>query len=117
MRHMDVYMEQEEKYTEAVMASLGAERLQLKLQTEMAARMASDLCSPPVRWGPWIYYRRVEEGKQYPILCRRSASLNEEFVSYSAPSAGFDFNAGKRIEQKLLDYNLEADRFGGSKAV
>ncbi|CAA6657766.1 unnamed protein product [Spirodela intermedia] len=113
MRHMDVYMEQEEKYTEAVMASLGAERLQLKLQTEMAARMASDLCSPPVRWGPWIYYRRIEEGKQYPILCRRSASLNEEFVSYSAPSAGFDFNAGKRIEQNLLDYNLEADRFGG----
>ncbi|MQL87036.1 hypothetical protein Taro_019571 [Colocasia esculenta] len=113
MRHMDVYMEQEEKYTEAVMMSLGADRLQLKLQSEMAARMATDLCSPPVQWGPWLYYRRVEEGKQYPVLCRRSASMNKEFISYSAPSAGFDFNAGKRIEQKLLDYNREAERFGG----
>ncbi|KAK9129655.1 hypothetical protein Sjap_010142 [Stephania japonica] len=60
-----------------------------------------------------LYYRRVEEGKQYPVLCRRSAKLNEEFVSFNSPSVGFDFTAGKRIEQKLLDYNQEAERFGG----
>ncbi|XP_078430569.1 prolyl oligopeptidase family protein isoform X2 [Wolffia australiana] len=113
-RHMDAYMEQEEQYTDDVMASLGAERLLLKLQSEMAVRLASDVCTPPVRWGPWIYYTRVEEGKQYPILCRQSASVNEEFVSYNDPSAGFDYNAGRRIEQKLLDYNAEADRFGVS---
>ncbi|KAK9134811.1 hypothetical protein Syun_014141 [Stephania yunnanensis] len=51
--------------------------------------------------------------KRYPVLCRRSADLNEEFVSFNSPSAGFDFMAGKRIEQKLLDYNQEAERFGG----
>ncbi|OVA10529.1 Peptidase S9 [Macleaya cordata] len=111
MRHMDVYMEQEEKYTEAVMSE--TDRLQRKLQSEMAIRMTSDLSTPPVRWGPWLYYRRVEEGKQYPVLCRRSVNLNEEFISYSSPAAGFDFTAGKRIEQKLLDYNQEAERFGG----
>ncbi|XP_062154161.1 uncharacterized protein LOC133862386 isoform X2 [Alnus glutinosa] len=60
-----------------------------------------------------LYYRRVEEGKQYPVLCRRLASLNEEFISHKSPSAGFDFTSGKRIEQKLLDYNQEAERFGG----
>lgn len=60
-----------------------------------------------------LYYRRVEEGKQYPVLCRRLASLNEEFISHKSPSAGFDFISGKRIEQKLLDYNQEAERFGG----
>ncbi|XAR73939.1 Oligopeptidase B [Bertholletia excelsa] len=60
-----------------------------------------------------LYYRRVEEGKQYPVLCRRLASLNEEFISHKSPSAGFDFASGKRIEQKLLDYNQEAERFGG----
>ncbi|XP_038971658.1 protease 2 isoform X2 [Phoenix dactylifera] len=113
MRHMDVYIEQEEKYTEAVMVAAGADRLQRKLQIEMAPRMASDLCTPPVRWGPWLYYRRVEEGKPYPVLCRRLASLHEEFISYNEPSAGFDYNSGKRIEQKLLDYNQEAERFGG----
>ncbi|XP_031107821.1 uncharacterized protein LOC116012429 isoform X2 [Ipomoea triloba] len=60
-----------------------------------------------------LYYRRVEEGKQYPVLCRRLVSTNEEFISHKSPSAGFDFTSGKRIEQKLLDYNQEAERFGG----
>lgn len=40
-------------------------------------------------------------------------SLNEEFISHKSPSAGFDFASGKRIEQKLLDLNQEAGRFGG----
>ncbi|KAL6572892.1 hypothetical protein OROHE_002368 [Orobanche hederae] len=111
MRHMDVYMEQEEKYTEAVMSD--TERLQSKLQSEIASRLAADLSTPPVRWGPWLYYRRVEEGKQYPVLCRRLASLNQEFISNKSPSAGFDFTSGRKIEQKLLDYNQEAERFGG----
>lgn len=111
MRHMEVYIEQEEKYTEAVMSD--TQRLQSKLQTEFASRMASELSTPPVRWGPWLYYRRVEEGKQYPVLCRRSSTLNEEFISNKSSSAGFDFTSGKKIEQKLLDYNQEAERFGG----
>lgn len=51
MRHMDVYMEQEEKYTEAVMS--GTERLQSKLQSEMASRLAFELSTPPLRCGPW----------------------------------------------------------------
>ncbi|GAB4848923.1 hypothetical protein Ancab_003735 [Ancistrocladus abbreviatus] len=111
MRHMDMYMEQEEKYTEAVMSD--TERLQSKLQSEMASRMAFDLSTAPVRWGPWLYYRRVEEGKQFPVLCRRLASLHEEFISHKHPSSGFDFTSGRRIEQKLIDYNEEAERFGG----
>lgn len=111
MRHMDMYMESEEKYTEAVISD--TDRLQAKLQSEMASRLNFDLSTPPLRWGPWLYYRRVEEGKQYPVLCRRLASLNEEFISQKSPDAGFDFTSGKRIEQKLLDYNQEAERFGG----
>ncbi|XP_051115940.1 uncharacterized protein LOC127241094 [Andrographis paniculata] len=111
MRHMDVYMEQEEKYTEAVM--FDTERLQSKLQSEMAPRLAAELSTPPFRWGPWLYYRRVEEGKQYPVLCRRLASLHEEFISNKSPSSGFDFTSGKKIEQKLLDYNQEAESLGG----
>ncbi|CAN6449371.1 unnamed protein product [Victoria cruziana] len=111
MRHMDVYMEQEEKYTEAVMSE--TVRIQRKLQREMGSRMGAELSTPPVRFGPWLYYRRVEQGKQYPVLCRRLASLNEEIMSYKSPSAGFDFISGKKIEQKLLDYNEEAERYGG----
>lgn len=55
----------------------------------------------------------MEEGKQYPVLCRRLASLNDEFISHKSPTAGFDFTSGKRIEQTLIDYNQEAERFGG----
>ena len=51
MRHMDMYMEQEDKYTEAVM--YGTDRLQSKLQSEMASRFAFDLSTPPLRFGPW----------------------------------------------------------------
>lgn len=47
------------------------------------------------------------------MLCRRLASLHDEFISHKSPAAGFDFTSGKRIEQKLLDYNQEAERFGG----
>ncbi|EPS68394.1 hypothetical protein M569_06374 [Genlisea aurea] len=111
MRHMDVYLEQEEKYAEAVMYD--SERLLAKLQGEMSSRLAAQLSTPALRWGPWLYYRRVEEGKQYPVLCRRMASLHEELISNKSPSAGFDFISGKKIEQKLIDYNLEAERFGG----
>lgn len=52
MRHMDVYMEQEEKYTEAVMSD--TLKLQRKLQSEMAGRMVNQLCTPPLRWGPCL---------------------------------------------------------------
>lgn len=113
MRHMEVHLDKEDEYTAEVMAS--SLRLQDKLQSEMSVRMASDLCSPPVKWGPWLYYRRMEDGKEYPILCRRSARLHEEFVTHSTPDGGFDFDSGKRIEQKLLDYNRESERFGGVK--
>ncbi|KAK1293278.1 hypothetical protein QJS10_CPB17g02547 [Acorus calamus] len=112
MRHMNVLMEAERRYTGAVMD--GSDRLQRKLLSELSGRMLADLCTPPVRWGPWLYYRRVEEGKEYPVLCRRSALLNEEFVSYSTRSTGFDYVSGRKIEQRLLDYNREAERFGGS---
>ncbi|KAL3813572.1 hypothetical protein ACJIZ3_014840 [Penstemon smallii] len=111
MRHMDVYMEQEEKYTEAVMSE--TERLQSKLQAEMASRLAAEVSTPPLHWGPWLYYRRVEEGKQYPVLCRRLASLHEELMSFKSPSAGFDYISGKKLDQILLDHNQEAERFGG----
>ncbi|KAI3782163.1 hypothetical protein L2E82_12197 [Cichorium intybus] len=49
MRHMDVYMEQEEKYTEAVLSD--TDRLQSKLQLEMPSCMSSQFSTPPFRWG------------------------------------------------------------------
>ncbi|KAI3700119.1 hypothetical protein L2E82_44736 [Cichorium intybus] len=122
MHHMDVYMVQEDKYTEVVLSD--TDRFQSKLQSEMASRMSSQLSTPPFHWAPGIfkfhlsvefrlYYRRVEEGKQYPVLCRRLATLKDELISHKSPTAGFDFISGKGIEQKLMDYSQEAERFRG----
>ncbi|GAB2217184.1 hypothetical protein Droror1_Dr00000353 [Drosera rotundifolia] len=88
------------------------ERLQSKLLSEMASRLASDLSTPALKWGPWLYYRRVKERKQFLVLCWRLASLNEEFISNKLPSGGFYFASGKKIEQVLVDYNKEAERLG-----
>ncbi|KAK9052861.1 hypothetical protein SSX86_029491 [Deinandra increscens subsp. villosa] len=52
-------------------------------------------------------------GKQYHVFCRRLAGLNDEFISHKSPTAGFDLTFGKRIEQKLIDYNQETERFAG----
>lgn len=64
-----------------------------------------------------LYYRRVEEGKQYPVLCRRLATLKDELISHKSPTAGFDFISGKGIEQKLMDYSQEAERFRGNPSI
>ncbi|KAH9311848.1 hypothetical protein KI387_026883, partial [Taxus chinensis] len=111
MRHMAMYMEQEDKYTEAVMSDTC--KLQHRLHFEMASRMYNDLCSPPIRWGPWLYYKRVAEGKAYPLLCRRLASANQEFSWNNTAASGFDFKTGQKIEQKLLDFNEVAEQSGG----
>lgn len=72
MRHMDIYMEQEEKYTEAVMSD--TEKLQSKLQSEMASRLHFDLSTSPIRWGPWWMLLTVgciikELKRESSILC------------------------------------------------
>ena len=51
------------------------------------------------------------------MLCRRLASLDDDFISHKYPPAGFDFRTGQTIEQKLVDYNQEAERFGGTAFI
>ena len=41
----------------------------------MLARIKQTDLSVPVRRGDWFYYARTEEGKQYPIQCRRKGSM------------------------------------------
>lgn len=77
MRHMDVYMEQEEKYTEAVMSD--TEKLQSKLQSEMAPRMQFDLSTPPIRWGPWC----VSTNSSICLACEKKKI--EEDVNLNNP--------------------------------
>jgi oligopeptidase B len=67
------YLEAENRYTEAVMKD--TEGLQAKLYAEMVGRIQETDQSVPVRRGDYYYYTRTEQGKQYPIYCRKRGSL------------------------------------------
>jgi oligopeptidase B len=49
--------------------------LQEQLFAEMKARIKEDDSTVPEKRGGYFYYARNEEGKQYPIFCRKKGSL------------------------------------------
>ncbi len=65
------YLEAENAYTDSVMAP--TKPLQEALYAEMLARIQQTDLSVPYRKGRFLYYTRTEEGRQYPIHCRRAA--------------------------------------------
>lgn len=62
------YLEQENAYTESVLAP--AKELRAALFTEMRGRIKEDDTSAKTPFRGWLYYSRTEKDKQYPILCR-----------------------------------------------
>lgn len=66
------YLEAENAYTQAMTSSLAP--FSAALYNEMLGRIKQTDLSVPVRRGAFVYYSRTEEGKQYPILCRRRDS-------------------------------------------
>ena len=61
-------------YAQAFMKA--AEALQQKLYDEMLSRIQQTDTQVPYRERGFFYYRRTEEGKQYPIYCRKKGSLD-----------------------------------------
>lgn len=106
------YIEAENNYTQAIMAHTSA--LQEELYHEMRGRIQEDDSTVPERIGDWYYYRRTEEGKQYPIYCRKHDSLDaaeEVLLDQNALAADHDFcDLGVyRISpnHKLLAYSVD----------
>ena len=91
------YLQAENAYTDEVLAPLNP--LRDELFEEMKARIKETDMSVPTRRGPWWYYTRTEEGKDYAIHCRRPARGPDEL-----PPAG---EPGDE-EQVLLDENALA---------
>jgi oligopeptidase B len=92
------YLEAENTYTEEQTAGLAG--LRGELFEEMKARIKETDMSVPARRGPWWYYTRTEEGRDYAIHCRRPAHGPDEL-----PPAG---EPGEE-EQVLLDENRLAE--------
>ena len=74
------HLQAENAYTDAVMKPTAP--LQEKLYNEMLSHIKQTDVNVPYRWGNFFYYTRTEEGKQYPIFCRKRGNLEapEEIV-------------------------------------
>ena len=70
------YLEAENRYTEAMMQH--TTDFQEQLYQELLARIKETDLSVPEKMGDYYYYTRTEEGKQYPIYCRKKGSLEAE---------------------------------------
>ncbi|KAK8470713.1 hypothetical protein PHAVU_003G037801 [Phaseolus vulgaris] len=84
-------------------------KLRSVLSSEMKARLPPTVSTPPERWGPWMYYQYIPEGKEYPVLCRRlemekTGWLKNIFLHYG-------MTRSKR-EEILLDWNELAEKYG-----
>ena len=92
------YLEAENSYTDQETERLAG--LRTELFEEMKARIKETDMSVPARRGPWWYYSRTEEGKDYAIHCRRPARSRDELPPAGEPGGE---------EQILLDENQLAE--------
>jgi oligopeptidase B len=67
------YLKSENAYTDALTKDL--KPFEDALYTEMLGRIKQTDLSVPSRNDGYFYYSRTEEGKQYPIQCRRKGSM------------------------------------------
>ena len=85
------YLEAENAYTEAALASTAA--LQQELFEEMKARLKPDDSSVPTPDGPFTYYSTFVSGGQYPRLCRqpREGGAEEILLDGNAEAEGHSY--------------------------
>jgi oligopeptidase B len=95
------HLRAENAHTEVATAHTSA--LQEALYDEIVARIEETDLSVPSRKGPWSYYHRTEEGRQYGIHCRRPAAGAgaEELPAPGSPPPA--------DEQVILDENVLAE--------
>ena len=103
------YLNSENDYTEKVMAH--TTDVQEELYEEIVGRIKQNDESVPYFKNDYWYYTRYEEGKEYPIYCRKKSSLdNEEEVMLDANALAEGhayYNASGLIvspDNKLLAY-------------
>jgi len=86
------HLEAENAHAEAAMAH--TEDLQQTLYDEMLGRLKQTDLSVPVKDGGYFYYSRTEEGKDYPIYCRRAGSMEapeEVYLDVNEAAEGFEY--------------------------
>lgn len=99
------YLEEENEYTEAMMAH--TEKLQELLFEEFKGRIKQTDMSVPYKRDDHFYYTRMEDGKEYPIYCRKKGSLDsteEIMLDGNELAEGHEFFA---VGQRAVSYNQD----------
>ncbi len=106
------YLKAENEYTQAVLKP--AEALQEKLYNEIIGRIKQTDLSVPYRSEGYYYYTRVEEGKDYPVYCRKKGSLEgaeEVLLNVNEMSQGHSYYSvgGLAVssDNMLLSYGVD----------
>ncbi|GAC1651502.1 MAG: oligopeptidase B [Gemmatimonadaceae bacterium] len=114
------YLKAENAYTEAQTAHL--QPLRDQLYHEFLSRMKQTDVQVPEPYGPYLYYTRTVEGKQYPIFARKrgSESAPEEILLDRNERAGGDKFYATGATEISPDHRLLAvieDRSGSEHFV
>jgi oligopeptidase B len=106
------YLQEENDYLKAMMKP--TEALQETLFNEIVGRIKQTDMSVPYRTRGYYYYTRFEEGKEYPVYCRKKGSLEaaEEIllnVNEMAAGAGYFQVAGLTVspDNGLIAYGID----------
>jgi oligopeptidase B len=110
------YLEAENAYTDAILQP--TESFQEALYQEMLGRILQTDLSVPYRLRGYLYFTCTEEGKQYPIHCRRvdaSGSLDEMLLDLNRLAEGHSFLGlgafDVSSDNQLLAYALDITGF------
>lgn len=106
------YLEAENAFTKGMMAH--TEGLQEKLFSEIVGRIKQTDISVPYLDNGYYYYTRYEEGKEYPLYCRKKGSLDapeEIMLNVNEMAEGFPYYAVGGLEisddNRLLAYSVD----------
>jgi oligopeptidase B len=93
------YLEAENTYTDQIMAATQA--LQDELYEELKNRVQPDESTAPALDNGFYYYKRYEDGLEYPIHCRRKGSLDapeEVLLDVNQVGEGHEFTSVRGLE-------------------
>lgn len=106
------YLEKENAYTKEMMKN--TEELQEKLYDEITGRIKQTDMSVPYFRNGYYYYTRYEEGKEYPVYCRKKGSPGapeEIMLNVNDMAAGYSYYniAGLSVsnDNKLLSFGVD----------
>lgn len=106
------YLEAENAYKDAVLKH--TERLQEKLYDEIIGRIKQTDLSVPYKDNNYYYYTRYEEGREYPVYCRKKETLEadeEILLNVNEMAKGYDYYsvAGHSVStnNKLIAFGVD----------